>query len=51
MSTHEYDVFLSYNGKDEAAVEELARRLRDGLGCGCSALRGRFPRASSGWGS
>ena len=25
MNRPEYDVFLSYNGKDEAAVEELAR--------------------------
>ena len=29
MNPDEYDVFLSYNGDDETAVEELARRLRD----------------------
>ena len=29
MNPDEYDVFLSYNGDDEAAVEGLARRLRD----------------------
>ena len=28
MTPHDYDVFLSYNGDDEAAVEGLARRLR-----------------------
>ena len=29
MNSDEYDVFLSYNGDDEAAVEGLARRLQD----------------------
>ena len=29
MNADDYDVFLSYNGDDEAAVEGLARRLRD----------------------
>ena len=32
MSPHEYDVFLSHNGEDEAAVAELARRLWDESG-------------------
>ena len=29
VSSHDYDVFLSYNDADELAVEGLARRLRD----------------------
>ena len=29
MNSDDYDVFLSYNGDDKAAVEGLARRLQD----------------------
>ena len=32
MNRPEYEVFLSCNGKDEAAVWELVRRMRDESG-------------------